>query len=207
MRYVLGRGASVAACEDWRQPTSFVIVSARPMPPKEWGMPMLQVLSLHARKTLCCLLQLLALTAFANAQAPARVVQDFGLLGAWAGKCDQSPGPLNEHAVFSLTAAGNIQLLNDFGPDYDDMVYRVIAAERLASNRISLRQALTTDAKVVLDVVIVRDNDKIRIWSSRTADGTTLVRDGTIALTNGHATQWVGHCTDRWAVKPISDTN
>ena len=39
----------VAACEEWREP-SFVNVSARPMPPKDWGMPMLQVLSLHTRK-------------------------------------------------------------------------------------------------------------------------------------------------------------
>jgi hypothetical protein len=58
---------------------------------------------------------------------------------------------------------------------------------------------LTTDRRVVLDIVMVRDDDKLRVWSSRSIDGTTLVRDGTIALANGHATQWVARCQGRRA--------
>jgi hypothetical protein len=162
-------------------------------------MPMLQVLSLHTRKAFLCLIQLLLLTTFANAQSAARVTQDFGLVGTWAVECDRSPSPKNEHAVFSVIASDTIQLLNDFGPDYDDMVYVIVNAERLDPNRILLRQVLTTDRRVVLDIVMVRDNDKLRVWSSRSTDGTTLVRDGTIALANGHATQWVERCQGRRA--------
>jgi hypothetical protein len=170
-------------------------------------MPMLQAVALHTRNTLLCLIQFLLLTTFANAQSAARVTQDFGLIGTWAVACDQSPSPKNEHAIFSMSSFDTIQLLNDFGPDYDDMVYVIVDAERLGPNRISLRQQLMTDRRVVLDIVMVRDNEKIRIWSSRATDGTTLVRDGTIALTNGHATQWVVRCQDRWAIKPGSEPN
>jgi hypothetical protein len=162
-------------------------------------MPMLQVVSRHTRKALLCLVQFLLLTTFAGAQSAARVTQDFGLIGTWAVECDQSPSPKNEHAVFSVGESDTIQLLNDFGPEYDDMVYVIVDAERLAPNRISLRQVLTTDRRVVLDIVMVRDNDKLRVWSSRSIDGTMLVRDGTIALANGHATQWVERCQGRRA--------
>jgi hypothetical protein len=37
------------------------------------------------------------------------------------------------------------------------MVYRVVQVEFLAPNRILLRQALTSDPKIVLDVVIVKE--------------------------------------------------
>ena len=168
---------------------------------------MLQVLSVHTRRVLVGLIQFLLLTTFANAQSAAKVTQDFGLIGTWAVACEQSPGPKNEHAVFSLAAFDTIQLLNDFGPDYDDMVYVIVDAERLGPDRISLRQQLMTDRRVVLDIVMVKDNDKIRIWSSRSSDGTTLVRDGAIALTNGHATQWVVRCQGRWAINPGSGPN
>jgi hypothetical protein len=158
-------------------------------------------LRLHTRTALC-VVSVLMLAAVAAAQSVATMVADFGLIGTWASKCDQSPSAANEHAVFSVTAGDTVQLVNDFGPLYDDMVYRIVHVERLNANQILLRQVLTSDPKVVLDIVIVRDNGKIRIWSSRSSDGTTLVRNGRIAMTNGHATQWVTSCKDRWAVNP-----
>jgi hypothetical protein len=90
-------------------------------------------------------------------------------------------------------------LLNDFGPEYDDMVYRIIDAKRVGSDRISLRQELITATRVVLDIVMIKETDRIRVWSSRTSDGTTLVREGKIARASGQATQWVVRCLGRRA--------
>jgi hypothetical protein len=166
-----------------------------------------RLLRLPARTALLSLVTLLQ-PAVAGAQSVATMVQDFGLVGTWAAKCDQTPSAANEHAVFSITPAGTVQLVNDFGPLYDDMVYRIVHVERLNADQILLRQVLSSDPNVVLDIVMMRDNGKVRVWSSRSADGTTtLVRNGRIAKTNGQATQWVTSCKDRWAVNPPATAN
>ena len=146
---------------------------------------MLQVLSVHTRRILVGLIQFLLLTTFANAQSAAKVTQDFGLIGTWAVACEQSPSPKNEHAVFSLAAFDTIQLLNDFGPDYDDMVYVIVDAERLGPDRISLRQQLMTDRRVVLDIVMVRDNEEFALVPMEP--------------------RWcgMGRCADEWSRNPV----
>jgi hypothetical protein len=57
---------------------------------------------------------LLSPPAIVGAQSIATMVTDFGLIGTWAARCDQLPSAANEHAVFSVTATGNVQLVNDF---------------------------------------------------------------------------------------------
>src|SRR5712675_541774 len=142
------------------------------------------------------------LTTFAKAQSVENVVQDFRLIGAWASDCYKPPDPRNEHATFSKTPSSNIQLVNDFGSNYDHMVYRIFQAERVGQDRLYLRQVLTTDHLIVVDVVIWKVNDRIRIWSSRLTDGTTLVNNGTVASENGQETMWVVRC-ERSAAQPL----
>jgi hypothetical protein len=162
-------------------------------------MVMSQAFSRQLRMAAICLIPCLLLATRANAQSILATVADFGLIGTWAVECDQNPSSKNEHAVFSVTSVGTIELLNDFGPEYDDMVYRIIDAKRVGPDRISLRQELITANRVVLDIVMMKEKDRIRVWSSRTSDGTTLVRDGKIARAGGQATQWVVRCLGRWA--------
>ena len=57
-----------------------------------------------------------------------------------------------------------------------------------------MRQALTSDDRIVLDVVVLKSGEKIRTWSSRTADGTDLVMDGVVASSGGHQTGWAVRC-------------
>lgn len=109
---------------------------------------------------------------------------------------------MNEHSLFSLTSVGNAWVLNDFGPDYDGMVYRIVDAKRVAPDKLSLRQVLASDENVVLDVVMMKDGERIRIWSSRTADGSVLVQDGATASTRGQQTRWAGRCGERRAIHP-----
>src|SRR5215470_12092486 len=136
------------------------------------------------RKSLFCLIQSLLLISFANAQPATRALRDFDLLGRWAVECTRPASPMNEHSLFSLTSLGAAWVLNDFGPDYDGMVYRIVDAKRVAPDKLSLRQVLATDDSIVLDVVMIKDGERIRIWSSRTVEGNVLVTDGMVAPAN-----------------------
>jgi hypothetical protein len=109
---------------------------------------------------------------------------------------------LNEHSLFSLTSVGSAWLFNDFGPDYDGMVYRIVDAKRVAPDKLSLRQALTTDEHVVLDVVMLKGGERLRIWSSRIIDGN--INDGMVAPANEQRTRWSGPCGERRAMQPNS---
>ena len=147
-------------------------------------------------------LQLLLSTTFASAQSPTSAIDEFGLFGTWADNCNANPGPSNQYASFSVTSRGAILLRNDFGPDYGDMIYRIVDAKRVGQFRISLRQLLTTDDQIALDTVMLRAQDRIRIWSSRGADGSEYVQDGLIPAANNHETGWMERCDTRWAGNP-----
>jgi hypothetical protein len=151
------------------------------------------------------LLQSCLCTAIAGAQSPAGAIQEFGLLGTWADDCSAMPSPANQYAIFALTSRGNIELRNDFGPDYDQMIYRIVDVERLSHFRLALRQILTTDDQILLNTIMVKANDRIRVWSSRGSDGRILVEDGTIASANGQETGWMVHCDVRWTGNAGSD--
>jgi hypothetical protein len=90
-------------------------------------------------------------------------------------------------------------LRNDFGPNYGDMVYRIVDARRISEFRIALRQLLTTDDQIALDTVMVKANGRLRIWSSRGADGSEYVQDGVVPAANNHETGWMERCDTRAA--------
>src|SRR5258705_2972177 len=101
------------------------------------------------RKFLFCLVQSLLLISVAdisvaNAQPAPRALRDFDLLGRWAVECTRPASPMNEHSLFSLTSVGAPWVLNDFGPDYDAMVYRIVDARPVEPDQISLRQTLAS---------------------------------------------------------------
>jgi hypothetical protein len=156
------------------------------------------------RKTFICFIQSLLLIGFANAQPATRALRDFDLLGRWAIECTRPASPMNEHSLFSLTSLSSAWVLNDFGPDYDGMVYRIVDAKLVAPDKLSLRQVLVTDDSIVLDVVMIKDGERIRIWSPRTVDGNVLVRDGMVAPASEQRTRWAGRCGERRAMQPNS---
>jgi hypothetical protein len=135
----------------------------------------------------------------ACAQSANGAVKEFGLIGTWADNCNARPGPANQHATFSVTARGTVLLRNDFGPDYGDMIYRVLEATRISQFRISLRQVLTTDGEVALDTVMLKANAKVRIWSSHGVDGRQYVEDGLVPSANNRETGWMERCDMRSA--------
>ena len=74
------------------------------------------------------------------------------------------------------------------------MIYRIVEAKAVDTEKLALRQELTSDDRIVLDVVMLKSGDKIRTWSSRNADGTNLVTDGVVTSSGGHETRWMVHC-------------
>jgi len=150
------------------------------------------------------LLQLSLWTTLAGGQSPASAIKEFGLLGTWADDCSTTPSPANQYTVFSLSSRGTIELRNDFGPDYDQMVYSIVDAQRLSHFRLALRQLLTNDDQIALDTVMMKANDRIRVWSSRGSDGSILVEGGTVPSANNRETGWMVRCGVRWANNPDS---
>ena len=72
-------------------------------------------------------------------------------------------------------------------------------ARRIGQFQISLRQLLMTDDQVALDTVMMKAKDRIRIWSSRGADGSEYVQDGLVPAANNHETGWMERCDTRRA--------
>jgi hypothetical protein len=169
----------------------------------------------EARTAACLLVRLASAFLFqftisvatASAQSPASTIEKFGLFGIWADDCRSGPSPSNQYASFSVTSRGIIHLHNDFGPDYGDMLYRIVDAKRVGQLRISLRQLLTTDDQVALDIIMLKSNDRIRVWSSRGADGSEYVQDGLIPAANNRETRWMERCDTRSASNLILADN
>jgi hypothetical protein len=147
------------------------------------------------QRFLLVMVQLLLLTAHANSQSPAEAAQGFGLFGTWALDCSRSPGPANPYVNFALTPEGAVELRNSFGPDYDEMIYRIVDAKRVSHFRLAMREVLTTDDRIVLDTVTLKAAGKIRNWSSHFADGSgSLVEDGFLPSDEGRETGWMTRC-------------
>jgi hypothetical protein len=138
----------------------------------------------------------------AGAQSARNAVLRFGLFGTWAPSCSEQPAPGNSHTIFSVTSLGATRVQNDFGNDYDDMIYDIVAADRISVDRLALREILVSDPRVVLDMVMLKADDRIRIWSSREAGGALLVVQGTFPDTSGQQTRWAARCNERRAAPP-----
>jgi hypothetical protein len=146
------------------------------------------------RTTCLCAALLVLVPGLAHAQSATAAMQDFGLLGTWAGECSEDPSPTNNHATYLVTSAGGLQLKYQSGADFEESVYDILDAKRVAPDKLSLRQVLMSNDRVTLDIVLLKENDKIRIWSSLFPDGTALVEEGVMTSMTGRETRWMTHC-------------
>jgi hypothetical protein len=143
-------------------------------------------------------IQLSFLTTLASGQSVTSAIRAFELPGIWASDCGHGPGPQNEYSDFTVTSQGLVELHNDFGADYDRMVYRIVDAARLSVFRLSLRLVLATDDRIVLDTVTLRSGGRIRNWSTRLGTN-ILVDNGTMPSANGQETSGMTRCDMRRA--------
>ena len=146
------------------------------------------------RTTILCAALILLFPVLAYSQSATAAMQDFGLLGTWAGECGESAGPTNNHATYLVTSSGGLALKYQSGPEYEESVYNILEAKRLGPDKLSLRQVLASNDRVALDIVLLKENDRVHIWSSLFPDGTALVEDGVMTSMTGRETRWMTRC-------------
>jgi hypothetical protein len=139
----------------------------------------------------------LALPALASAAAPRDVLRDFGMLGTWATDCSQPSGDENFYTVYAGTTDGNVRRTYYNTPDrqkpYNE--YFITRAIRLPADQLSYRQEGSVNHDKI-DVVLLKDGNKYKIWSSvRDDDGTVLVENGKFPK-GGEESPWQVKCHD-----------
>src|SRR5258708_13579328 len=139
----------------------------------------------------------------AHAQSATAAMKEFGLLGTWAGECSQGPSPNNNHATYLVTSSGGLALKYQSGADYEESIYDILDAKRVGPDKLSLRQVLMTNDRVTLDIVLLKENDKIRIWSSLFPDGTALVEEGVMPAMTGRETPWMTRSPYKSHLRPF----
>ena len=140
----------------------------------------------------------LAIPAHAQTQAPPPrdVMRDFGLLGTWATDCSRGSDKDNFYTVYAGMTNGKVRRTYYNTPDrktpYNE--YIVDRAVRLPADMLSYIQMGATDHDR-MDVVLLKDGTRYKIWSSIRDNGEVLVQDGKFPK-GGDDSPWQSKCND-----------
>ncbi len=130
----------------------------------------------------------------ASAQSPRAVLRDFGLLGSWATDCSRPSAADNFYTVYAGRADGMVRRTYYNTPDrkrpYN--VYIITRAIRLPADQLSYQQEGEAEHDKI-DVILLKDGNKYKIWSSVTEDGKVLVKDGKFPG-SGAESPWQDKC-------------
>ena len=132
-----------------------------------------------AGRAVLVVLLLAAAPCFADDSPVPGALKEFGLLGTWAIDCAQPASPENEYSVYAVSSSGEPTLTYARGEPYRDIVYEIRTAVRVAATRLAL-QVLRVPDGLSVDLVLLKESDTVRVWSSHTPDGRMLVIDGVI---------------------------
>jgi hypothetical protein len=135
------------------------------------------------------------ITLPSGAETPREVLEDFGFFGRWSPQCDRPPSPGNSLRTTSVTPAGTVRYREHFGRAFTDNVYEVLAAERIAADRVRIRIRLNRTTNQELEMA--REDGRLRTMANRPLDGghagRPIVDDGLIAA-SGSPTPWMARC-------------
>jgi hypothetical protein len=141
----------------------------------------------------------LALTTAIPAAAKAASVDElfvqFGLFGTWASDCAQAASPANPHVSITTPSAGLVLEDHDLGHDYTINRYRIVSAERLSGERLSVQVILqpgTAAEERQKLVFLVRERTR-RTMFNQPAGGAARVKDG-IVVGRGNKTPVLHKC-------------
>ena len=67
-----------------------------------------------------------------------QVFREFGMFGTWATNCQAPATPANPHVTISMPTAGVVLEDHDLGSDYALNRYSVLAAQKVAAERLSV---------------------------------------------------------------------
>ena len=138
----------------------------------------------------------LALPALAYADGPRDVLRNFGMLGTWATDCSQPAGANNFYTVYAGRTDGRVMRTYyntaDRKKPYNE--YFINRAIRLPADQLSYRQE-RSDGNDKIDVILLKDGNRYRIWSSVRDDGEVLVENGKFPK-SGDESPWQTKCHD-----------
>jgi hypothetical protein len=139
----------------------------------------------------------IGLPALASADSATQVLGDFGLLGTWATDCSRPSGGDNFYAIYAGSAEGNVRrtYYNTPGREKAYNVYIITRAIKLPSDMLSYQQEGDVNHDKI-DVILLKDGNRYKIWSSVTADGKALVKDGKFPG-SGADSPWQAKCSDK----------
>ncbi len=139
----------------------------------------------------------LALPALAQAQTSVRdVMRDFGLLGTWATDCSKPSGEENFYTVYAGMTNGNVRRTYYNTPDREKAYneYVITRAIRLPADQLSYKQEGSVEHDKI-DVILLKDGNKYKIWSSVRENGEVLVENGKFPK-SGEESPWQAKCHD-----------
>jgi len=138
----------------------------------------------------------LALPAVANAASPRDVMRDVGMLGTWATDCSRPAGEDNFYTVYAGLPDGNVRRTYYNTPDREKAYneYVVTRAIRLPADLLSYRQEGSVEHDKI-DVILMKDGKRYKIWSSVREDGEVLVENGKFPK-GGDESPWQAKCHD-----------
>ena len=136
----------------------------------------------------------LAVPTIASAQSARAVLSDFGLLGTWATDCSRPSNSDNFYTIYAGMSDGRVRrtYYNTPGREKPYNVYIITRAIRLPADQLSYKQE-RSDANDKIDVVLIKDGNKYKIWSSVRDDGTVLVENGKFP-NSGDESPWQLRC-------------
>jgi hypothetical protein len=129
------------------------------------------------------------------AESPRQVLEAFGFLGRWSPNCDQPPSPANSLRTTSATPDGGVGFSDAFGASFNENVYEVLDAKRIAGDRVSIRIRL--NGETTQDLVMALHRGRLRTMANRPLDGAhagrRIVKDGRVTA-SGTPTPWMSRC-------------
>ena len=124
-----------------------------------------------------------------------QLFQQFGLFGTWATNCEAPASPANPRVTIGVPTAGVVLEDHDLGPDYALNRYSVLAAQRIAAERLSadviFQPGTAGEERQRLEFLV--HNGTRRTMFNRPDGGPVRVKGG-IVLARGNKTPLLKKC-------------
>jgi hypothetical protein len=132
-----------------------------------------------------------------QAQSPANMLAELGVLGRWAANCDRPPGGGNPHTIFErgqTVSGAQYRVLFDASNATTRSVDNVRV---LGEGTIAMRFTTMTGASTGLafDITMLKEPTRYKVIGSVGSDGKVYIKDG-IVTGSGAANPWQNRCAD-----------